>query len=457
MNKKVTFFLVRHGETFANANKIISGITPTDLNDRGRQQAQDAAEALKGFHFSRAIASTLSRAVETAEIVLQYHPYVTLEQDKRLIEKNFGAYDGQHGVNLTDFWDRKQRDYWEDIGGETNDSIEKRCREALDQYVEEANDGDRILLCSHGNFSLVLITRILNTMKDVLGTDPKNVFPNGSILVFKYEDGKYEMVVKPKIPQQFEYNENKNGDLNMTVKKACEMTWQELGRYIDQSVLKPEFTQSDVRKYIQEGIDFNCATVCINPSYLDIAMEMTAGTNTGICVVVDFPFGTSTTESKIEQMKIVLDKCKVQEIDVVSNYGLLRSGEYDRFFEDVKAVADACHEMGSELKVILETDSLTLDQVRKGAELVAEAGADFVKSSTGFFTGAPNVGATNEVVQAMMEGSKGKCKIKGSGAIRTREHFLELIDMGIDRMGIGYKSTPVVLGITIDEVRNKQA
>lgn len=239
-------------------------------------------------------------------------------------------------------------------------------------------------------------------------------------------------------------------------KKACEMTWQELGRYIDQSVLKPEFTQDDVKRYIQEGIDFNCKTVCINPSYLDIAIEMTKGTNTGICVVVDFPFGTSTTESKIEQMRIVLDKCKVDEIDVVSNYGLLRSGEYERFQKDVKEVADACHQMGSELKVILETDSLTLEQIEKGADLVAEAGADFVKSSTGFFTGAPSVGASNEVVQAMMAGAKGRCKIKGSGAIRTREHFLELVDMGIDRMGIGFKSTPVVLGITIDEIRNNR-
>ena len=74
-------------------------------------------------------------------------------------------------------------------------------------------------------------------------------------------------------------------------KKACDMSQRELARYIDQSVLKPEFTDEDIRRYIQEGVDFGCATVCVNPSSLPIAQELTAGTETGICVVCDFPFG----------------------------------------------------------------------------------------------------------------------------------------------------------------------
>nr|MBP7039868.1 hypothetical protein [Anaerolineaceae bacterium] len=81
-------------------------------------------------------------------------------------------------------------------------------------------------------------------------------------------------------------------------KKASEMTVWELAAYIDQSVLKPEFTQAEIRKYIQEGIDFGCATVCVNPASLDIASELTRGTATKICVVCDFPFGLSTTRSK---------------------------------------------------------------------------------------------------------------------------------------------------------------
>lgn len=120
---------------------------------------------------------------------------------------------------------------------------------------------------------------------------------------------------------------------------------------------------------------------------------------------------------------------------------------------DIKAVCDVCHKYGTEVKVIFETDALTLDEVKKATETAIAAGVDFVKTSTGFFTGGKNEGATYEVIQAMMDTAQGRCKIKGSGCIRTREHFLKLIDMGIDRMGIGYRSTPVVLNCTPEEAK----
>ena len=230
-------------------------------------------------------------------------------------------------------------------------------------------------------------------------------------------------------------------------KKAAEMTVRELASYIDQSVLKPEFTEAEIRKYIQEGIDFGCATVCINPSSLPIASEMCKGTQTKICVVCDFPFGLSTTASKMMQAEAYCRDYEIFELDVVANYGWLRSGRYDEVTADIKAVVDVCHKYGTAVKVIIETDSLDLAQVAEGTRCAVRAGADFIKSSTGFFTGKANVGATVEVVRTMMEAGEGKIKVKGSGCIRTREHFLELIDMGIDRMGIGYRSTPVVLGL----------
>lgn len=230
-------------------------------------------------------------------------------------------------------------------------------------------------------------------------------------------------------------------------KKACEMTARELGRYIDQSVLKPEFTQDDIRKYIQEGIDYNCATVCINPASLPIARELCKGTNTGICVVCDFPFGLSTTESKAMQAELICRDGDIEDLDIVANYGWIRSGRWDDVRADIKAVADVCHKYGTNLKVIFEVDALTLDEVRKATVTAIEAGADFVKTSTGFFTGGKNEGATYEVIQAMMDAAEGRCKIKGAGGIRDREKFLRLIDMGIDRMGIGYKSTAKVLGL----------
>ena len=230
-------------------------------------------------------------------------------------------------------------------------------------------------------------------------------------------------------------------------KKANEMSVKELASYIDQSVLKPEFTQEEIRKYIQEGIDFGCRTVCINPASLPIAKELCKGTETKICVVCDFPFGLSTTNSKVMQAEEYCKSGDIFELDIVANYGWIKSGMWKEVEEDIKAVCDVCHKYGTEVKVIFETDALTLDEIIKATEVAIKTGADFVKTSTGFFTGGKNDGATVEVIQAMMNVAQGRTKIKGSGGIRTQEHFFNLIDMGIDRMGIGYKSTPIVLGL----------
>ena len=232
-----------------------------------------------------------------------------------------------------------------------------------------------------------------------------------------------------------------------TKKKAKEMSVKGVASYIDQSVLKPEFTQDEIRTYIQEGIDFGCKTVCVNPSSLPIAKALCAGTDTKICVVCDFPFGTSTTESKAMQAEFYCKSSDIFELDIVANYGWIRSGLWDEVQQDIKAVCDVCHQYGTAVKVIFETDALTMEQVKKATEVSIAAGADFVKTSTGFFCGSKNDGATVEVIRAMMDTAQGRTQIKGSGGIRTQAHFFALIDMGIDRMGVGYKSTPVVLGM----------
>ena len=237
-------------------------------------------------------------------------------------------------------------------------------------------------------------------------------------------------------------------------KSAIEMNVKEQAAYIDQSVLKPEFTQDDIRKYIQEGIDFGCATVCVNPAALPIAQELCAGTDTKICVVCDFPFGLSTTEAKVMQAETYCSKYDVYELDIVANYGWIRSGMWDSVREDIAAVCECCHKYGVAVKTIFETDALTLDEILRATEEAIAAGTDFVKTSTGFYTGSVAysrdgkcVGAEPNLIAAMLEKADGRCKVKGSGSIRTREHFLQLIDMGIDRMGVGYRSTPVVLGV----------
>lgn len=133
-------------------------------------------------------------------------------------------------------------------------------------------------------------------------------------------------------------------------KKAAEMTAKELARYIDQSVLKPEFTQEEIKKYTQEGIDFGCATICINPASLELVSKMVEGTDTGICVVCDFPFGLSTTESKAKQAEEYCSKYKIMDLDIVANYGQLRSGNLDYVTADIKAVVDVCHSTAPKLR-----------------------------------------------------------------------------------------------------------
>jgi len=229
-------------------------------------------------------------------------------------------------------------------------------------------------------------------------------------------------------------------------KPASEMSRAELASYIDHSVLKPDFTRDEIRKYILEGIDLGCKTVCINPSAIVIAKELCSGTETGICAVCDFPFGLSSTESKALQAREICQHEGVVELDIVSNYGWIRSDLYDLVEYDIRAVCDACRDHGTAVKVILETDALTEIEIVNATTACIAAGADFVKTSTGFFTGGKSEGAAEEVVRLILDTAADRIQVKASGGIRTRERLLSLIDMGVDRIGIGCKSTSEVLG-----------
>lgn len=235
--------------------------------------------------------------------------------------------------------------------------------------------------------------------------------------------------------------------MKINQKKAEDMSLQELARYIDYSVLKPEFTPNQIIDLTKDGVALGCATICINPGYIELCEPYVKGTETMLCPVVDFPFGTSSTESKLAQIEIVAKYDTVKEIDVVANFGKIRAGLYAEVVDDIARCAQMVHKYGKQIKVIFETDALNEEQIRKTCQVCLQAKVDFVKTSTGFLTGFELHGATLDTIRIMMEEVSGKCKIKGSGCIRTRKHFLDLIDMGIDRMGIGYKSVPVVLGL----------
>ena len=226
------------------------------------------------------------------------------------------------------------------------------------------------------------------------------------------------------------------------------MTVEELAAYIDHSVLKPEFTPDEVHREVELAIAYGCKTVCINPASIEIAKPLCEDTGTGVCVVVDFPFGCSFTESRVEQTRIALE-AGVDELDAVANYGWVRGDRMNQVEADLRAVIELCHQYGVPVKVIFETDALTKSENAATAEASIAAGADFIKTSTGFYTGTaqhPVQGASDEMVAFMIKCADGRCQVEGSGAIRAVDHSFRLIDAGIDRMGIGYRTTPVVLG-----------
>ena len=225
------------------------------------------------------------------------------------------------------------------------------------------------------------------------------------------------------------------------------MSQKELAKYIDYSVLKPEFTEEEIIELTKKGVELGVAQVCISPGYMALCEPYVKGSQTKLGPTCDFPFGNSSTESKVAQAKIALQYDTVGEVDMVANFGLIRSGKYDEVANDIRAVADVCHEKGIELKVILETGALTEEEIRKACHAVVKGKADWVKTSTGFLTGHDDKGADPKIVQIMMDEVGNQIKVKGSGHIRTREHFLQLIDMGIDRMGVGYASVPTVLDL----------
>lgn len=228
--------------------------------------------------------------------------------------------------------------------------------------------------------------------------------------------------------------------------KASEMTKEQLAAYIDYSILKPEFTTSEIIELARDGVARKCATLCVNPAYIELCQPLVLGTNTSICPVCDFPFGASSTASRIKQIEEAAKYDSVKEIDIVANYGLIKSGELGAVAEDLRQTTAACHRHGKAIKVILETDALSKDEIINGCRCCLEAKADFVKTSTGFLTGHEQIGGAVEVIKLIMGEVQGRAKIKASGCIRTREHFLALIDLGVDRCGVGYKSVKTVLG-----------
>lgn len=204
-----------------------------------------------------------------------------------------------------------------------------------------------------------------------------------------------------------------------------------LNRHIEHTLLKQDAGQDDFEKLFEEAKEHNFLGVCINPAYVKKAKEALKDTNTKVVTVIGFPLGANKTEVKaFETSCAVADGA--DEVDMVINVTALKDKDYDYVREDIKAVKIAAKD--APLKVILETDLLTKDEIKKACEICVEAKADFVKTSTGFVKNG--VGAKAEDVKLMYETvSPYGLKVKASGGIRDKETALKMIEAGAERLG----------------------
>lgn len=202
-----------------------------------------------------------------------------------------------------------------------------------------------------------------------------------------------------------------------------------LSKYIDHTILKPNASEEDVKRICDEAKKYNFASVCINPSYVKYVAESLKETDVMTCTVIGFPLGATPKEVKAFETVNAIEN-GADEVDMVINIGYLKSKKYKEVEEDIDAVVNAAKGK-AHVKVIIETCLLTDDEKVKACELSVKAGADFVKTSTGFSTG----GATLEDVRLMKETVGDKAKVKASGGVRDYETAVAMIEAGADRIG----------------------
>lgn len=212
-----------------------------------------------------------------------------------------------------------------------------------------------------------------------------------------------------------------------------------IARYFDAAILKPDMSPEQVEAAIQECIAFDAYTVCVRGCDIELAKRLCEGTNTQVSCVLDFPYGYGGAAVKREAAKIYAS-LGVLDIDMVMNYGAARSGHWDIVEKEIRGVVEEAHRQGVNVKVIFETSQLNDAQIRKSTEICIAAGADFVKTSTGF----NGSGASVEAVKAMLETAQGRIKVKPSGGIRSYETAKMYVDMGVHRLGIGYGSCKAI-------------
>lgn len=218
---------------------------------------------------------------------------------------------------------------------------------------------------------------------------------------------------------------------------------REVARYIDHTLLKPDATRDEILKVCEEGVRYGFASVCINPIWVRESACALRGSGVKVCTVIGFPLGANAPDTKsYEARRAIFDGAS--ELDMVINIGALKSGDHDLVSRDIRGIVEVAHEVGYICKVIIETALLTDDEKVSACLIAKEAGADFVKTSTGFSTG----GATAADVALMRRAVGGQMGVKASGGVRDLKQAQEMIRAGATRIGasVGVKIIQEVAG-----------
>jgi deoxyribose-phosphate aldolase len=218
---------------------------------------------------------------------------------------------------------------------------------------------------------------------------------------------------------------------------------KEVARMIDHTLLKAETTKEQIKVLCEEAKEYGFASVCVNPTWVKYAAELLQGSDVKVCTVIGFPLGANTPETKAFETKNAIEN-GATEVDMVINIGALKDGDDELVERDIKAVVEAAK--GKALtKVIIETCLLTEEEKVRACELSVKAGADYVKTSTGFSTG----GATVEDVALMRKTVGPNIGVKASGGVRNTEDAQKMIEAGATRIGAS-AGVSIVKGLTAD-------
>ena len=201
-----------------------------------------------------------------------------------------------------------------------------------------------------------------------------------------------------------------------------------LSKYIDHTLLKPEATEEQIKKLCEEAIQYDFASVCVNPTHIALCHKLLKNSDVKVCTVIGFPLGANTTAVKVFEAKDAINN-GADELDMVINVGAVKDNNYQLVKDDIKALREATK--GYVLKVIFETCLLTKEEIKKVAEICKELKVDYVKTSTGFSKG----GATVEDVALMSSVVAPVCGVKASGGVRTYQDAKAMIDAGATRIG----------------------